>query len=595
LLSLCPCFTPLEEKKEMKVLSVATFCAVLGFAEAGKSLYDVIFVTIGGKSHEQIAQAFAVVLMLAGLAATFFGQKAVSQMRFVFGFTAMFLLGFWAMSHTIHSDLTILCASGAIGLAFGVLSSLISKAAYAAIAFAGAYMISYASHVTFLSYFKHQTTTFYVAIGVAGLVVLFLLSRAWKLVNLLIVAFAGAFAFITGIGLLTRQGFTSGHIDAADLHALDWSLIGGWAALGALGSVYQLCPSILSRLLKICQCRKNDKAATRLAVVQPRSYVPEASYFVAPNDMSRVPVGHHVGLINMGNTCFANASLQALCSVPAVRQAYINAAVQKQGGEVAQLLGSVLYLLQTSRSSSVKPRELREILKSMAFDDGCQHDASEFMRSLINKIIDENTEVEQAIKRTFGFQIRGLVRCSNCNAESQVSEDSIDLCLQLPTRTDGGVHTINALMEHAFRDTHFEGENLFHCDKCSSLQPAVRSTYVASLPSSLVLTLNRFKFCHDTQHESKLMDAVSVPERINLNRYHYRLAAVVAHAGASMNHGHYYAFARVQRDLGVNEWVKFDDDRVTVIPFHEVERVCSSSSPSGSAYIVIYSKQSEDV
>jgi len=567
----------------------------LSLAEASKSLYDVVFVTIGGKSHQQVADAFAVVLLLAGLGATFFGNRALKHMRFIFGFTAMFLLGFWVMKHPIHSDVTLLSICAAIGLAFGVLSSFVQKAAYCAIAFAGAYMISYASHLTILSYFRHQAMSFYITAGVVGLVLLFLLSRAMKLVNLIIVAFAGAFSFVTGVSLLTGKGFAaSGHVASTDLTALGWGLLAAWIALGSMGTVYQLCPSVFSKvfgLVRCCRRRRSGKAAAQLSVVRPRTYVPEAPYFVAPNEMAMAPGAiRDVGLSNMGNTCFANASLQALYSIPAVRQAYILAAEQKRGGAVGQLFGTVMYMLQSSRHSSIKPRELREILKQLDFDDGYQHDASEFLRCLINKIIDECPETVQAIKQMFGFQIQGVVHCEGCGADSQVLENSIDLCLQLPTRTDGGVHTINALMERTFRPTRFEGENLFHCDKCNNLQCAVRSTYMASLPRSLILTLNRFKFCQDTQHESKIMDAVSVPEWVTLNQFNYRLSAVIGHGGSSMNHGHYYAFARSDRGLGVNEWVRFDDERVTVIPFAEVERVCSSSSPSGSAYMIIYSK-----
>jgi hypothetical protein len=84
-------------------------------------------------AHKQVGQAFGVVLLLAGLAATFLGQRALKLMRFVFGFTSMFLLGFWAMNHTVHDDVTLLSICAAAGLAFAVLSSFVTKAAYCAI------------------------------------------------------------------------------------------------------------------------------------------------------------------------------------------------------------------------------------------------------------------------------------------------------------------------------------------------------------------------------------------------------------------------------------------------------------------------------
>jgi hypothetical protein len=90
------------------------------------------------------------------------------------------------------------------------------------------------------------------------------------------------------------------------------------------------------------------------------------------------------GLINLGNTCYLNAVIQSFAQLPTLRRALLEARDNK-----TELLGATQELLRdmwSGKHTTLSPLRLK---KAMDERDGFflgphQHDAHEFMRSLLN-------------------------------------------------------------------------------------------------------------------------------------------------------------------------------------------------------------------
>ena len=163
------------------------------------------------------------------------------------------------------------------------------------------------------------------------------------------------------------------------------------------------------------------------------------------------------GLINLGNTCFINASLQCLANTPPLVQwllsnshhQYCRMKLEKrfclfcEAERIVKLIHS-----KTSYSSSTGPanpnniaRRIKDISKTFRF--GRQEDASEFLICLIDKIVEaclrssqpperlrpsSGTSYEQLchsqtfLHDLFGLVLRSRVICSRCRHISDTFE-----------------------------------------------------------------------------------------------------------------------------------------------------------------------------
>lgn len=118
------------------------------------------------------------------------------------------------------------------------------------------------------------------------------------------------------------------------------------------------------------------------------------------------------------------------------------------------------------------------------------------------------------------------------------------------------------LVANSLGDEVFEGDNLYHCSICDKRVPrAVKSQSIASLPSYMIVTVNRFYFDRDTKRKEKICKPVQILPAIELQNCEYTLQSIVIHAGKSSNFGHYYTVAR---DIK-NQWWILNDSEVSQI------------------------------
>jgi len=328
------------------------------------------------------------------------------------------------------------------------------------------------------------------------------------------------------------------------------------------------------------------------------------------------------GLVNLGNTCFINASLQCLANTPPLVQWILSNShypdcrvkLEKQfclfceAERIVKLIHSKnsTSSLTTSSFGAANPNNIVRRIKdiSTTFKIGRQEDASEFLICLIDKIVDATLRSSQPPERLrpssgtsyeqlchsqtifhdlFGLVLRSRVVCSRCRHTSDTFEVQYTWIIGVRNHRD----IRESLQQFVCRET-LSGENLYRCIKCKQLVQAIKRYTLHKAPKVLLINLKRFEF---GKNSHKLSHLVSYPEYLNVTQYmseesandqslNYRLYAVLVHVGSSMHSGHYYSYVRSPN----NRWYKADDTTMTQCDLNQV-------LTQHGAYILCYIKE----
>ncbi|XP_050038755.1 ubiquitin carboxyl-terminal hydrolase 38 [Dermacentor andersoni] len=303
-----------------------------------------------------------------------------------------------------------------------------------------------------------------------------------------------------------------------------------------------------------------------------------------------------VGLLNLGNTCYANSVLQALYMTSRLRNQLLQSNTVPPG-TISKSLQELFAFLALSQRPAVCPEDFLRTSKPPWFQQGEQQDCSEFLRYLVDSSHEEqknhgfqlsgsNTTGQTLIQEVFGGVVCTTYCCLTCNGESKNEEAITDLHVAFPegsvTRTVGGTEskayhtrstaksgtaeaknessedtskplTLEDMLETYFEPESMEGENRYHCSVCGTLRDARRTVALAEPPRHLVLTLMRFSYDGATRTRAKILREVAFPQTLVLpsncglgsdQQATYILYAVVVHSGTSADRGHYYTYAR---------------------------------------------------
>lgn len=321
------------------------------------------------------------------------------------------------------------------------------------------------------------------------------------------------------------------------------------------------------------------------------------------------------GMINVGNTCYLNSTLQALFHVPSfanwllsdVEEAHRESCENysgSQGGCIICAMSKTLIASQKSHQP-FKPllvySKLRIVCRRLI--PGHQEDAHEFLRYLmeamekayLSRFKNLNTKCNQytnettPINQILGGYLKSSVHCLACGHISVTFQHFEDLLLD--------IRKANSIEEAL--DVHFARERLedmgYKCESCKKKVSATKQFSLERPPVALCIQLKRFSMMG-----GKLNKQVTIKQKLDLSLYssrkeieslNYRLVAMVTHLGASQHCGHYTAIGLT--DSGV--YYQFDDSCVRPIPlqnvlntnayiiFYELENDCSSSSVSASS------------
>lgn len=303
------------------------------------------------------------------------------------------------------------------------------------------------------------------------------------------------------------------------------------------------------------------------------------------------------GLLNCGNSCYANAVLQCLtCTKPLtiylIQRSHSRACCVKDWCLMCELEQHVMTLRESG--GPLSPSRILLNMRSINchIGDGSQEDAHEFLRFLVTSMqsicleglggenkVDPRLQETTFIQHTFGGRLRSKVKCLRCHHESERYENIMDLTLEIY----GWVESLEDALTQFTTPEDLDGENMYRCGRCASYVRARKQLRIHEAPNILTIVLKRFQ----EGRYGKINKCISFPDMLDMIPFMtgrddipplYMLYAVVVHLdtlNASFS-GHYVSYVK---DLQGN-WFRIDDTEVQPVPMSQVM--------SEEAYILFY-------
>ncbi|KAL1566819.1 ubiquitinyl hydrolase 1 [Salvia divinorum] len=305
-----------------------------------------------------------------------------------------------------------------------------------------------------------------------------------------------------------------------------------------------------------------------------------------------------VGLLNCGNSCYANAVLQCLTFTRPIT-AYLLQGLHSKTCRNRDwcLICEFEHLIRKGQEmkSPLNPVGILSHIQRIGghLSHGREEDAHDFLRNVIDTMqsiwLEEAhvsaplTEVLTLLDLTFGGYLRSKIKCMKCLRRSVQYDRMLDLIVEIA----GDINTLEqALAQFTISET-LAGLDKYKCSRCMSYVKAKKKLTVIQAPNVLTIVLKRFR----SGTLGKLNKLVRFPEVLNLAPYMsgksdnhpiYQLYAVVVHlnmVNASYG-GHYISYVKNFR----GEWYKIDDSKVSHV---NLETVLSAE-----AYILFYARRS---
>ncbi|XP_009138224.1 ubiquitin carboxyl-terminal hydrolase 16 [Brassica rapa] len=305
------------------------------------------------------------------------------------------------------------------------------------------------------------------------------------------------------------------------------------------------------------------------------------------------------GLINSGNSCFANVVFQCLMFTPPLTTYFLQRYHSRACPNKEQCFTcgfENLVLKATEGKSSLSPNGLLLQLQNIGISlgNGKQEDAHEFLRFVVDTMqslcikaseydMPKTRKLEDTtlIGLTFGGYLRSKIKCMKCQEKSERREKMMDLTVEI----DGDISTLEDALRRFTRTEILDGENKYKCGSCKSYERAKKKLKITEPPNVLTIALKRFQ----SGKFGKLNKLVRFPETLDLAPYvsggsekshDYKLYGVIVHLDV-MNaafSGHYVCYIRNSQ----NKWYKADDNTVVT---SDVERVLTKG-----AYMLFYAR-----
>ncbi|KAG1850912.1 hypothetical protein F4604DRAFT_1807965 [Suillus subluteus] len=272
-----------------------------------------------------------------------------------------------------------------------------------------------------------------------------------------------------------------------------------------------------------------------------------------------------VGLKNLGNTCYMNATIQCLsATVPFARfftegrwKKAVNA-INPMGtkGRLASAFAHILYEMSHSELPHLIPASFRKSICTHApqFSGSDQHDSQEFLTFLLdglhedlNRVLNKpsngttperEAELErlpQAIASAqeweiyrmrndslivdfFQGQFKNRLVCLTCRKTSTTYNSFMYLSLPVPSVKGPSKTSLQLCLDAFVKEEVLSGTEAWHCPYCKTLRNATKQLSLSRLPPILLIHLKRFS--HKGVFTDKIETVVDFPLKgLDLTNY----------------------------------------------------------------------------
>uniref|UniRef100_A0A8C7YHC1 Ubiquitin carboxyl-terminal hydrolase n=1 Tax=Oryzias sinensis TaxID=183150 RepID=A0A8C7YHC1_9TELE len=277
------------------------------------------------------------------------------------------------------------------------------------------------------------------------------------------------------------------------------------------------------------------------------------------------------GLTNLGNTCYMNATVQCLRSVPELKTALrrYSGALRSSGANApSQYITAALRDLYETMEKTSSRKEQKQTVS-------LQLQTPPKQTSLVSahqRLQEEITKMSPSLDRN-ALYIKS----------SKLSRLPAYLTVQMVRFFYKEKESVNAKV---LKDVKFplmlDVYELCTTELQEKMLP-IRSKFKEVEDKKLEKQPQKVLKKPDASKETKY-DPFSFPDDIGSNNSgYYDLQAVLTHQGRSSSSGHYVAWVKRKDD----EWVKFDDDKVSVVAPEDILRL-SGGGDWHIAYVLLY-------
>ena len=371
---------------------------------------------------------------------------------------------------------------------------------------------------------------------------------------------------------------------------------------------------------KIFEINVNNNNGIKLKLGRPNSSNP----FRHPklNEITK-PCAN--GLINIGATCYMNATLQCLAHIQKLTKNLLNSQKKYANNNNYLLTNAYIEVLkniwQNKTIKDYSPNNFKNLISVMnPLFAGIQANDSKdlilyIMETLHNELNIANTEYNinnytNQIQNQYDYKItfnnfanyfknnynsiishlfygmyNSKMQCLNCNIITHNIQCFHILIFPLEqvrifkNRIQNEVSIIECF-EYYQKNDYMVGENQIFCNNCHTMSNSMNISKIIISPNVLVINLNRGK---GLQYDVKLSfeEILDISNFVQYNESpkFYELIGIVTHFGPSDMSGHFIAFCKSFVDYN---WYKYNDAQVTISSFEEARN-------TGVPYILIFS------
>lgn len=298
------------------------------------------------------------------------------------------------------------------------------------------------------------------------------------------------------------------------------------------------------------------------------------------------------GLVNVGNSCYLNSTIQLLASVSNRIESFF----EKKKGVVAKELHNLLARL--NEGETVRPLEfIHSFAPSEAFSAD-QQDAHEFLLALLNL---SEQEHEQFVPSHLGLKVLGCPSQKFLSAD-QVSSyaEEVKAAFSTTNPFSGALLSEFVCMRCAVRKRQRNISSIriepFSCLSIVSEKPTLNEAVYEHLCTPERLADYQNSNCRDKGAVRQKRPLIfpellllhlpqlsglsgwkstdSVPrlesEELSGPGYRYRLQAMIVHLGSHGSSGHFVCYRRFAAGSSSSKWILCNDAKVQVVSFEAV-------------------------